>query len=399
MKNRILVTLLIISLTVLLYSSIVPESTAQADTTVSYQLVNLSDGTFSYTINVVIPHSLNEYYKSLDHVSATSIDFAKFVTPYSVKPIADCLRSIYPDDEDFTNQVLTLIHQIPYDAVTPVYYPVETLMRNTGDCDLFSVLAASILKAGGLDVVLLHYTSEEHMNIGVHLNTEPQDARLSICSIKDDGVTYYIAESTSSNWREGWRVGECPEDLQNAPVVIISIDSSNEIAPGQVSASFKRLDPTTLSFSITPFIVTETISISINGQVSPAIANQNVTLYSSLNGASWEILSTVLTSIDGSFKYSWKSQGAGQLDVRASWSGNHQYAGTTSEAKSTLILPFYILALIIIVLIIIIVGAITSALFRKNKKKQLAESSAPNPDASISNPINPNQPTPSSPSE
>ena len=400
MKNRLLLTLSIISLIIILPFSTIPPSGAQENITVSYQLVNISDGTFSYTINVVIPNSLNEYYQGLSHISASSGDFAKFVTPYALQPIADCLRTIFPDDEDFTNQVLTIIHQIPYNAVTPVYYPVETMIKNTGDCDLFSVLAASILKAGGLDVVLLHYESEEHMNIGVHLNTEPQDARLSLYSVKSNGLTYYIAESTSTNWQEGWRVGECPEDLQDAPVVIIPLEASSAIAPGQVSASFRKLDPTTLSLNISPFLVTETIAITVKGQVSPAVTNQNVTLYHSINGVPWQVLCTILTHSDGSFTYSWKSNGTGKLDVRASWSGNIQYAGTTSEAKSTIIIPFYILALIILAIIVISISLTASALVRRNRKKQIPEAPVSEPNTDVNNPTDLNQTnTPHPPSE
>lgn len=391
MKNRLMITLSIVSLSLILISSSIPQSIAQEDISVSYQLVNLSDGTFSYTINVFIPSSLNEYYQSLNHVSASSIDFAKFVTPYALKPMADCLRTIYPDDEDFTNQVLTIIHQIPYNAVTPVYYPVETLVKNTGDCDLFSVLAASILKAGGLDVVLLHYTSEEHMNIGVHLDKKPQSARLPICSVERGGVTYYVAESTSTNWQEGWRVGECPNDLKNAPVVIIPLNDSGEIAPGQVSASFKKLSPTILSLSLSPFLATETISITINGQISPAAANQNVTLYHSVNGSPWEVLITTLTGSDGSFTYSWKSENAGLLNVRASWSGNTQYAGTTSEAKNAMIIPFNILALIIMAIILVSIGAVASALIKRNKKNRLPKTPLSDSNPDFTNPTSPGQ--------
>ena len=143
----------------------------------SYQLLNHPDGSIYYRLNVAIPQSLYEYYQSQSHRLSTNDDFAKFVTPYALKPIADSLWQIYTDDEDFTNGVLMLVHQIPYAETLPVKYPVETLVENNGDCDLFSYVAASILKAGGLDVVLLYYKTETHMNIGVNLSHEPYDAR------------------------------------------------------------------------------------------------------------------------------------------------------------------------------------------------------------------------------
>ncbi|MFB3889732.1 MAG: hypothetical protein ACE14S_09595 [Candidatus Bathyarchaeia archaeon] len=144
--------------------------------------------------------------------SASNADFPKFVTPYALKPVADCLREIYSEDEDFTNGVLVLVHQVEFVEIVRAYYPVETMLRGRGDCDLLSYVAASILKAGGLDVVLLRYLEEEHMNVGVRLAKAPEDARLDGASFfNNDGAKYYVAECTSNNWKEGWRVGECPQ--------------------------------------------------------------------------------------------------------------------------------------------------------------------------------------------
>jgi hypothetical protein len=175
MNAKLLSILSIFALVSVMFIVVVPQSLA-ADTSISYQLVSMDDGAFTHTLNVVVPQSLLEFYNERSHISATDGDFPKFVTPYALQPIADRLREIYPDDETFTNGVLTIIHQIPYEIITPAYYPVETLVMGKGDCDMLSVIAASILKAGGLDVVLLHYTSEEHMNLGVHLSQPPQNA-------------------------------------------------------------------------------------------------------------------------------------------------------------------------------------------------------------------------------
>jgi hypothetical protein len=366
MKVKVLGVFLVVVLLLVMFSFVVPQGSAKG-VSLSYQLVNLSDGTFSYTLNVVVPESLVEYYKGLNHISASGGDFQKFVTPYPVKPISDCLRTIYPADEDFANEVLTIIHQIPYEVITPAYYPVETIVQNRGDCDLFSLFAASILKAGGLDVVLLYYANEEHMNIGVHLNEPPQNARLPVFSVKSNGVTYYVAESTSSDWREGWRVGECPDDLQSAQVEIISLSVTNIIAPGQVSASFIKLDPTTLSLSVSPSFTTEGSIITVAGKVSPPVPNQNVTLYFSTDGSPWEIQSTLLTKTDGSFSYYWKSNRTGSIDVRASWSGNTQYAGTTSDSKSSIIMPLYLLGIIAAAIIAVSIWIIVFIRSIKNR--------------------------------
>ncbi len=222
--------------------STVPQTSAQ-DNIMSYQLANLSDGSYTYTLSVTVPQSLNEHYQGLNHLCWFDFNYPKFVTPYAVKPIADCLRQIYVDDETFTNQVLTLVHQIPYEITAPVYYPTETITMNKGDCDLFSLIAASILKAGGLDVVLFRYVNESHMNIGVHLTQIPQNTRTPVFSAKYENLSYYIAECTSTDWQNGWRVGECPKSLQNASIVIISTTHCEQTAPTQVAASIENTNP------------------------------------------------------------------------------------------------------------------------------------------------------------
>lgn len=367
MKPKALGFFIIAALLLIVISCIVPQGLAK-DTVLSYQLINLSDETFSYSLNVVVPESLVEYYSTLSHKSASSGDFQKFVTPYTVKPIADQLRTIYPDDEVFANQVLKITHQIPYEVVTPAYYPAEILVRDSGDCDLFSILSASIMKAGGLDVVLLHYPTEEHMNIGVHLDKSPQNARLPIFSVRDrNGIIYYVAESTSTDWQDGWRVGECPDDLKNVQVEIIPIPSNDIISPGQVSASFRKLDSTSIWLDVSPAFATEGSTITISGKIFPALSNQNVTIYYSANGSPWKIHGYSMIKTDGSFSYSWKSADTGLLDIRASWLGNIQYAGTTSNTKFSLILPFYLIGLIALAIIAV---SICVAIFIRTRQKQ-----------------------------
>jgi len=370
MKAKLAATAAVILAVSMLFYMLSP--CAAADGAVSYQLVNQDDGTFSHTLNVIVPQSLTDYYKELSHRSAGAADFPKFVTPYALKPIADCLRQIYPDDEDFTNGVLVLVHQIPFQGIVPAYYPVETMLTNQGDCDLLSFIAASVLKVGGLDVVLFLYTNEEHMNIGVHLADKPKDARLAVCSLENNGVTYYVAECTSSDWKEGWKVGECPDDLKNAPANIITLENCEQIAPGQVSASFKKLDSTVLKLEVSPTITTEGSSITLRGQITPAVPNENVTVYWSADGSPWTVLTKMVTGSDGQFVYSWKPEATGllaSLDVRASWTGNQQYAGTTSQSKNAMIMSFLILAVLIGSIVAIVASTVAVVTRRKNRKE------------------------------
>ncbi len=238
--NRLYLLTFTAIITILVISTI-PQACAE-DNVISYQLANEYDGDYTYTLTISVPQSLNEHYQELNHLCLFDFNYPKFITPFAVQPIAECLRQIYVDDEAFTNQVLTIVHQIPYEITAPVYYPAETIIMNKGDCDLLSLIAASILKAGGLEVVLFRYSDEPHMNIGVHLTQPPQNTRTQVFSAKYENKTYYIAECTSTDWQNGWRVGECPKILQNASVVIINTKYCEQTAPAQIYANIEKPD-------------------------------------------------------------------------------------------------------------------------------------------------------------
>ena len=161
--QKILVASLFISLLLLLSNSCLA-----APYKYSYELLDRPGGDTTYRLTVSVTETLYEYYNSQDH-NLYSYDFSKFVTPDALKPIADDLWTIYSNPEDFANGVLMILHQIPYLESDPQKYPVETIVENEGDCDLFSILAASIMKAGGLDIVLLLLEQHDHMLVGVHL--------------------------------------------------------------------------------------------------------------------------------------------------------------------------------------------------------------------------------------
>jgi hypothetical protein len=120
-------------------------------------LLNQPNGPKEYRITLSVPQTLLEYYQSQDHQLYNKYDLSKFVTPSAFELVSDELRKIYSNDEDFANGVLMIVHQIPYVFSGPQKYPVESLSKNIGDCDLFCFIAASILKAGGVEVALLLY--------------------------------------------------------------------------------------------------------------------------------------------------------------------------------------------------------------------------------------------------
>jgi hypothetical protein len=346
------------------------------DQEISYQLLNQPSGNVAYELNVVIPQSLLEYYMEKSHNLPSTSDFASFTTPYALKPIADCLWQIYNNDEDYVNGVLMLVHQITYQETGPEMYPVETMAEGKGDCDLFSFIAASILEAGGIDVVLLYYENQNHMNIGIHLPSSPKDARDTVYYVVQNGVKYYIAECTGGNWKEGWRVGECPPDLKQVTSQVITLENAEQVAPGQVSASFTAMEPSTLSLEISPIVSLQNSAITIRGQLAPEEANKNVTLYASVNDSPWEVIGTTVTQADGSFEYVWATNDPGLCAVQASWVGDSQYTGAISPTRSTTVIPVFVFALIALAVLAAVVGAV-AVLMSKHMQQHSPNSGDP----------------------
>jgi len=344
--------------------------------TASYQLLNQPDGELTYELNVAVPETLHQYYTEENHLSASSSDFPKFVTPYALKPIANKLWEIYDNEEDFANGALMIVHQITYVETMPAKYPVETIADSQGDCDLFSYIATSIMKAGGLDVVLLYYEKQTHMNIGVHLSSAPKDARESVFYVTHDGIRYYVAECTGGNWKDGWRVGECPTDLKQVSAEVITLENAEEMAPGQVSASFTALEPSTLSLEVSPSIVIQNGAIIIHGQLAPTMLNENVTLYASINSSPWTVIATTATQSDGRFEYIWKAETAGSYAIRAAWSGNELYTGAISSTKSATVIPLFLTALIGVAVLAAVIGAV-AVLMAKHTQQQSLEPPEP----------------------
>jgi len=319
---------------------LLPNSCFAANYDYTYELLDSPEGSTVYRLTVSVTPSLYEYYSNKEHNITQPDDLAKFVTPSSLKPIADDLRSIYSDDEDFANGVLMIMHQIPYEESVPQKYPVETIVENVGDCDLFSFIAASIMMAGGLDVVLLLYEAQSHMNVGVNLLNQPDDARFDVYYYSYDGKPYYVAECTGGDWRNGWRIGEQPDMLDGAPARVIALQGSEQSSPGQVFSSFRATTASSLSLSASSSFVFTGSAVMVSGSISPALSGKNVTLYVSSNGFPFRVVATVTTGSDGKYLYLLRSSSVGAYSVRASWSGDDDYTGADSTLQTFIVVPF-----------------------------------------------------------
>ncbi len=359
MKDRHLKTITLTVIIVVSFS-LLPLGKSQTQTgnyTSSFLLLNKPEGNLTYELNVTIPQTLYQYYALQSHVTYSAGDLAKFVIPYALKPIADRLWQIYNNTEDFTNGVLMLVHQITYKEVVPGKYPVETLVEDMGDCDLFVYIAASILEAGGINAVLIYYRDLLHMEIGVDLGTAPTEARVKVYSVDYNNVSYYIGECTGEQWRDGWRIGETPSKYQNVSSEVLSLENIAQTSVGQVSATLRELEPSTIALKISSPIMIENGNVTVNGQILPQTANVNVTLKANINKGGWTTIGTLLTQADGSFNYSWVPP-AGSVALQASWVGNRQYNGATSSHTNIVVLPTLIVVLIVALVLVITVFAV-----------------------------------------
>ena len=337
-----------------------------ADYEDSYWVLDHPDGSGRYELNVSVSSSLSEYYAGKDHSLRSRLDLGKFVTPYALGPMADSLLTLYEDDEDFVNGVLMIVHQIPYEVSAPQKYSVETIVANEGDCDLFSFMAASVMVAGGLDVVLLFYDSEDHMNIGVSLSHAPQDARSAVSYFTYDGNRYYMAETTGGNWETGWRVGECPESFEEVSAQIVTLEDAEQVSPGQVSASFSSLTgSSSIALSVSSSLLIEGSSVVLSGVVSPVSVEGIVTIYMRSENSSWVILRTVSCGSNGRYSYEWKPGSAGAFYVRASWSGDSSHAGADSNVSSVRVISSSLVYIGVTMVLLAAVAVVVFAVSRR----------------------------------
>jgi len=329
-----------------------------------YWILDHPDGSNRYRLNVSVTSSLYDYYRSKDHDVHSAYGFGQFVTPFALKPIADSLWNVYSEDEDFANGVLMIIHQIRYEASGPQKYPVETIVENEGDCDLFSFVVASVMMAGGLDVVLLYYERQDHMNVGVNLSHVPDDARDAVCYFSYSGKRYFMAETTGGNWENGWRVGECPDLLDGASSRIITLEEAEQLSPGQVSSSYDALTTSSITLSLSSAFVIEGGSVTISGSISSASTNRSIIIYAK-SGSSWVILTTVQCDPSGRYSYDWKPTSIATYFVRASWSGDADHAGTDSSVQSLRVVPLSLILVVVMSVSFVAVAAVILVVLRR----------------------------------
>lgn len=314
-----------------------------ADNSERLYVIRHDSGRFHHKLYVSITPSLYCYFSGKNHIIWSLCDYGLFVTPEAVWPIARELRKIFANDEQFANAVLKLVHQIPYSKSGPKY-PVETLVENSGDCGALSLLAASIMKAGGLDVVLLYYESghSTHMALGVHLPFNPTHYRLWLMPkfYEYEGKRYWVAETTNFDFE--WRVGEEHPALSGYKVKVIPINRCGT-SPSQVSASLNsplRRSSITLDVYRLPFVINGSLcTVKIYGRITPNVKGSDVTVYISRDGYLWDLCAKFPADEYGEYRLPINITLPGTCHLKASWSGLDGYSGADSDMLTFLVGP------------------------------------------------------------
>ena len=298
----------------------------------------------SHTLYTSVPPSLYDYYRSKSHIINGDSDYSKFVTPGAFKSIAESIQNVTRNmaysDEQFANAVLMLVRQVSY-VRSNVKYPAEAIVDDSGDCDVLSLLAASIMKAGDLDVVLLYYKglSPSHINVGVYLPYTPvyRTWWMTPTGYEYNNKTYWMAECTSLG---EWKVGDRPDLLAGAKPQIISLENCEKSSPARVSSS---LDSPLIPSSISITLSSENSSFeenarmfTISGSISPAYSGKGVVMYVNQDGSSYNTFRTVTDDL-GNYSFTWNVTSTGTYYIRTSLSSFSNYAGSDSETLTVFI--------------------------------------------------------------
>lgn len=180
-----------------------------------------------YESKVYVPASSYFKYKSKSHRPTTLEEYPPYVT-YSdptVKEISKVLIKNKRTKEESARAILKFVHEHIMSDGKPeeitnleyVKFPVETLVERNGDCEDTAILAAALMKAAGIDVVLLYLP--KHMSLGVHGDFQGTYYTL-------EKKKYFYAETTGTlflNAPSTWQIGDIPKEYQKPLATLIKI--------------------------------------------------------------------------------------------------------------------------------------------------------------------------------
>jgi hypothetical protein len=301
--------------------------------------IEIGERIINSILYISIPESFYDYYKKLDHNFYEMKYFSRFVTPELFESMALNIRKITDkfsnSDEVFANIVLEIIQQIPYKK-SNVKFPIETLVQNFGDCDSLTVLAASIMKAGGLDVVLFFYEDNlvNHMNLGIHLanGTINKIEGVELFSYEWEEKDFFVAETTG----EGWKIGRQPKNYTHSEPIIIPIEKKDnyyfEVIPSKLNSPLLLSNNT---INLKPNLQKKEdfgTKISLSGSISPALPDQKIIVkikHESKADTEFEIIKTDKL---GNYFLTYDFNSPGRYFVQSTWVGNENYSASDSKS-------------------------------------------------------------------
>jgi len=175
-----------------------------------YKIKSVDYYNYRFDVETHTPALLNDRVTE-DSISKTAGSWTDMESGLIREIAYDLWQVSHGDDEVFVNLAIQLVHQLCYNITLYTKYPIETIVAESGDCDNLAVLTASILNAGGFDVVLLLVEADGggHCMLGVSLNSTPDDlldyGRDSQWYVEDNGENYWLIEATwgdpgGANW-------------------------------------------------------------------------------------------------------------------------------------------------------------------------------------------------------
>jgi len=288
------------------------------------------------TIYFSIPNAVNEYFEGQNHFSFDNRSYSKFVTPKLFTKIAQQIKNntnTQNKNETFTNLVLNFVQQINYKKSAPKF-AIETLADNYGDCDSLSYLAASIMKAAGLDVVLFLYENQtiNHMNVGVNLPEKKLCSSNTTNSFfyQYNEKKYFVAETTS----KGWKLGQQPKKYFNSKPKIIPIQDFDEFFFEPIPTRINYpLNPSELSLNIKPVLSDQKISetIEVFGSLNPKLKNQKIVILVKHESFLDTITKSVYTDNSGKYQATINVSTQGKYSVQSVWMGNEDFSASETQ--------------------------------------------------------------------
>ena len=177
---------------------------------------------FHYRLDLKHP----SHYSPSKNVVADIIETYCTIYDYNIYCIADDIKDncIDPNDEEDVINALLSFCQDKGDSYRNIEYgndgtddfskyPIETLVEGNGDCEDKSILFGSLVESLGYDAAI--FVTTNHVYVGVHLDFVPiYNIQSSVWYVEIYGKRYYTCETTMG----GWRIGDCPEELQGKSV-------------------------------------------------------------------------------------------------------------------------------------------------------------------------------------